>query len=604
MKPLLPLLLVSLLAGCGLNVQAVRTDRDAAAQEKARPEAAAKPAEPARQAAQSAPQEKPEPGDEAEETEAGLPALDLTPKLLYQFLLAEIAGQRGQLGSAAELFRDLARETRDPRIARRATEMALHGRRMDTALQAARIWLEIEPASAQARQTLVSLLAAQGRYDELKTELASLLAADPAQQPAQLMRLNRLLARGGDRQAVRELVDRITLPYLGLPEAHYARAQAAFEARDVAAALQAIQRALEMKPDWESAALLHVQMIENRAEAMAELDRFLAAHPRAREARQIYARALVSDKRYEEARHQFRLLLEQDAGRHERSGDTIFAIAVLSLQLDDNATAERYLRQLLDIGHAEGDKARYHLGQIAEEGKRWDEALQWFGQVGRGEHYLNARLHAANVMAKQGRLDQARRHLAETEVATPRERVQLLIGEAQILREAGRPVDAHAVLVAGLARQPDQPELLYEIALLADKLGRPDELEARLRRLIEVRPDHAHAYNALGYALAQRNERLGEARELIERALELAPNDPFILDSKGWVLFRLGDAPAALEVLNFALGIRFDPEISAHLGEVLWSLGRKEEARATWEKARREFPANEVLAETIKRLQR
>jgi tetratricopeptide (TPR) repeat protein len=597
MKPLLPLLVVSLLAGCGLNVQEVRPDRDAVADGSVRrpPEPVARP-EAAERSGQA------EQADAPEESIVGLPAVDLSPKLLYQFLLAEIAAQRGQLGSAAELFRDLARDTRDPRIARRATEMALHGRRMETALQAARIWLEIEPASAQARQTLVSLLAAQGGYAELKTELGTLLAAEPSQLAAQLMRLNRLLARGGDRQAVRELVDQITAPYLHLPEAHYARAQAAFEARDAAAAQRAIQRALEMKPDWETAALLRVQMIENRAEAMAELGAFVAAQPRAREARMVYARALVSDKRYEEARRQFGKLLEQDGGRPERNGDAIFAIAVLSLQLEDNATAERYLRQLLEIGHAEADKARYHLGQIAEDGKRWEEALQWFGQVGRGEHYLNARLHAANVMAKQGRLDQGRRHLAETEVATPRERVQLLIGEAQILREAGRLADAHAVLADGLSRQIDQPELLYEIALLADKLGRPDELEARLRRLIEVRPDHAHAYNALGYALAERNERLGEARALIERALELAPDDPFILDSKGWVLFRQGEATAALEVLSFALGIRADPEIAAHLGEVLWSLGRKDEARETWEKARRAHPANAVLAETIKRL--
>lgn len=609
MKPLLPLLVVSLLAGCGLNVQEVRPDRDVAgagaAQAEVKPEEA--PPAPAAQpdtAERNGQAGDGEEADEREQADAGLPAVALTPKLLYQLLLAEIAAQRGQLGSAAELFRDLAQETRDPRIARRATEMALHGRRMETALQAARIWLDIEPASNQARQTLVSLLAAQGRYDELRAALAGLLAAEPVQVPTQLMRLNRMLARGGDRQAVRALVDLVTTPYLDLPEAHFARAQAAFEARDPEAARHAVLRALEMRPDWEAAALLHAQMIENRAEAMAALGRFVAAQPRAREARLVYARALVSDKRYEEARRQFLQLLEQDAGRPERNGDTIFAIAVLSLQLDDAAAAERYLRQLLDIGYAEGDKARYHLGQIAEEARRWDEALRWFAQVARGEHYLNARLHAANVMAKQGRLDEGRRHLAATDVATPRERVQLLIGEAQILREAGRLADAHAVLAAGLANQPDQPELLYEIALLADKLGRHAELEARLRRLIEIRPDHAHAYNALGYALAERNERLGEARELIERALELAPDDPFILDSKGWVLFRQGQTSAALEVLSQAFGMRPDPEIAAHLGEVLWSIGRKDEARTTWEKARAEHPANEVLAETIKRLLR
>jgi Flp pilus assembly protein TadD len=178
-----------------------------------------------------------------------------------------------------------------------------------------------------------------------------------------------------------------------------------------------------------------------------------------------------------------------------------------------------------------------------------------------------------------------------------------LIGEAQLLREAGRNADAHQALTAALERQPDQPELLYEVALLAEKLGRVDELESRLRRLIEIKPDHAHALNALGYSLADRNIRLVEARTLIDRALELAPNDPFILDSKGWVLFRQGETQAALDTLNQAFGIRPDPEIAAHLGEVLWSIGRKDEARQTWDTARKEHPANEALAETVKRLQ-
>jgi len=181
--------------------------------------------------------------------------------------------------------------------------------------------------------------------------------------------------------------------------------------------------------------------------------------------------------------------------------------------------------------------------------------------------------------------------------------VQLLIGEAQLLREAGKLADAHAVLAAGLEAQPDQPDLLYETALLAEKLGRTDELETRLRRLIELRPDHAHALNALAYSLAERNERLDEASALLDRALQLAPNDPFILDSKGWVLFRQGASQAALEVLKTAFGIRPDPEIAAHLGEVLWTLGRQAEARTTWDRARRDFPANEALTETIKRFQ-
>jgi len=449
---------------------------------------------------------------------------------------------------------------------------------------------------------MIGLLAAVGQFDELKATLPPLLAAEPQFLPRNLLHLNRLFARGGDRKAVREIIDSVTAPHLNLPEAHYARAQAAFEVRDLPAARASIRQALELRPAWEAAALFRAQLTEDRNEALMGLGMFIAANPQAREARLAYARALAGDKRYVDARREFRVLLEQSAADPARSGDIVFAVALLSLQLNDTQDAEKHLRRLVEIGHAEADKARYYLGQIAEDNKRWDESLKWFGAVGPGEHYLTARLHAANVMAKQGRLDAAREHLRTTEAANPRERAQLLVGEAQLLREAGRNADAHAVLSAALEQQPDQPDLLYDIALLAERLGRVDELESRLRRLIEIKPDHAHALNALGYSLAERNIRLDEARSLIERALELAPNDPFILDSKGWVLFRQGQPEAALEALQRAFGIRADPEIAAHIGEVLWSLGRKDEARQTWEKARKEHPANETLAETIKRL--
>jgi tetratricopeptide (TPR) repeat protein len=592
MKSALPsLLLVALLSGCASLATGPA------------PAPTAPQAAPARQPQAQEAADKDDDDDDRPPKQA-LPNVELTPQVLHRLLLAEIAGQRGLLTDSAELYLGLAKETRDPRIARRAAEIALHGRRTPLALEAVRLWLSLEPNATQAHQTLIRLLALQGNREELKAELAPLLAADPQSVAQNLMHLGRLFARGGDRKVVRDVIDAVTEPYLHLPEAHYARAVAAFEAQDPPAARGHIRRALELRPDWEAAALFHVQLIENRADAIAALADFVAANPQAREARLAYARALVGEKRLEEARREFAAVLEQATGNQKNLGDVVFALAVLSLQLNDPAEAERHLRKLVELGHAESDKASYYLGQIAEDRKQWDEALRWFAQVGRGEQYLPARLHSANVLAKQGKLAEARRLLAETETAAPRERAQLAVGEAQLLREAGQLAEAYAVLADSLARLPDQPELLYETALLAERLGRPDELETRLRRLIEIKPDHAHAFNALGYSLAERNVRLPEARALIERALELSPNDPFILDSKGWVLFRLGETQAALEMLNQAFGIRADPEIAAHVGEVLWSLGRKDEARAVWEKARHAHPANEALAETIKRLQR
>ncbi len=532
---------------------------------------------------------------------ARLPKQALTRELLERSLLAEIAAQRGRFAESAELYLELVRETRDPRIARRATEIALHARRPETALAAARLWLESDPESPFARQTMIGLLAAAGRFDELKVALPAWLAADPKQLGSNLMRLNRLFARGGDRKAVRAIVDQVTAPYLDLPEAHFARAQAAFEARDLPAARAALEKALELKSDWELAALFRAQITEDRAVALEQLGRFVAANPGAREARIAYARVLANERRYAEARREFRALLELAGADPARNGDIVFAVAVLSLQLGDTQEAEKYLRLLIQIKHPEADRARHFLGQIAEDRKQWEEARQWYESVGSGEHYLPARLKLAQMLAKQGKLDAARETLRNTEASSRRERVQLIIGEAQLLREAGRIADAHAVVVEALQRQPDEPELLYEAGLLAERLGRVDELESRLRRLIEIRPDHAHAYNALGFSLADRNIRLAEARALIEKALELAPDDPFILDSHGWVLFRQGESEAALQVLQRAFSLRADPEIAAHLGEVLWSVGRKDEARQTWEKARKENPGNEVLAETIKR---
>ncbi|MFN4148776.1 MAG: tetratricopeptide repeat protein [Rhodocyclaceae bacterium] len=587
MQALLPFLLsVFLLSGCAPLQPAVRPASPEVAEAKE---------------VQAAAQASAEEAAEEAVALARLPKQALTPHILQQYLLAEIAARRGRLTEAGELYLDLARTTRDPRIARRATEIALHGRRLETALAAARLWLEGEPDSPAARQAMIGLLAAAGRFEELKVALPAHLAAEPKQLAVNLLRLNRLFARGGDRKAVREIVDLATTPYLDLPEAHFARAQAAFEARDLPAARAALAHALELKPDWEMAALFSAQIAASHAEAMRLLGEFVAAHPGAREARLAYARALANDRRYEEARREFRALLDQSTSDPAKRGDIVFAVAVLSLQLGDTQEAEKYLRKLVETGHAEADRARFFLGQIAEEGKRWDEALTWYDGVGRGEHYLSARLKAAHVLAKQGKLDAAREHLHVSEAATSRERVSLLIGEAQLLREAGRIADAHAVLVAALEKQPDEPELLYEAALLAERLGHLDELESRLKRLIEIRPDHAHAYNALGFSLADRNIRLAEARALIDRALELAPDDPFILDSKGWVLFRQGETQAALEALQRAYTARPDPEIAAHLGEVLWTLGRKDEARRTWEKARQEHPGNEVLAKTIER---
>lgn len=534
---------------------------------------------------------------EQEAPAANVPKVELSPGLLYEFLVAEIAGSRGQMALSADAYLDLAQRTRDPRVARRAAEIAMFGRRYDVALDAARLWSSLEPDAAQPRQTMIGLLTITGRSEELAAHLAQQLQAAGGDVGKALLQMHRVLARHPDKAAARRIAYELTEPYAGLAESHFARAQASYAAGDRAASLAETDRALSLRPDWEQAALLRAQLATG--EAAGFLREFLVANPGAKEARVAYARTLVSQKRYADARQEFQTLLADN----KDNGDAMYAVGVLSLQLGDLDEAEKQLKRLVETNHAEVNSARYYLGQIAEDRKKPDEALAWYGRVHSGNQYLPARMRMAHALAKQQKLGQALHVLRETTAANSQERAQLLVGEAQLLREAGRNQDAYVVLSKGLAEDADQPDLLYETALMAERVGKMDVVESHLRRLIELKPDHAHAYNALGYTLADRGERLAEAEQLIDKALELAPNDPFILDSKGWILFRRGNAEEAADVLKKALSLRPDPEIAAHLGEVLWSLGRKDEARKTWRDAMKDHPDNEVLVGTVKKFE-
>jgi len=525
-----------------------------------------------------------------------LPAQELTPQILYQFLLAEIAGNRGNVGLAVDAYSDLARTTRDPRIAQRAAQVALFAKRYDVALDAARLWAELDPESAQARQMVTSLLAVGARPDELAEHLARQLAAEGGNLPKALLQINRALARYPDKRMALGIVERVTTPYLGIAEAHYARAVAAHAAQDATRALGEAERAMALRPDWEQAVLLKSQL-QPRAEAIETLQRFVGEHAASHELRQALARMLVAEKRYAEARREFAVLLAAMPDDTE----TLYAMGVLSYQQHEPREAERHFRRLLELEFADADSVRLYLGQLAEDDKRWHEAIKWYEQVGPGEQYVAARLRQAYCLFKLDRSADASRLLQQARAEHPEQAVRLLIGEAQLLREAGRGADALAVLDQGLAAKPDQQELLYESALVAERLGRIDDFEARLKRLLQIKPDHAHALNALGYSLAERNVRLDEAQNLIDRALALAPDDPFILDSKGWVQFRRGAAAAALATLQRAFAMRSDPEIAAHLGEVMWTLGRRDEAARTWADAAKAHPDNEVLKATIER---
>ncbi|MBI4293386.1 MAG: tetratricopeptide repeat protein [Betaproteobacteria bacterium] len=535
----------------------------------------------------------------APEAEAELPKQDLTETVLYEFLLAEVAGQRGNIGLSAQAYADLARRTRDPRIARRATEIAVYARMSNAAIESARIWHETDPKSTRALQSLAGLLANAGRFDEAHPYLQKLIATggDPA---AAFLQLNRTLGAATDKSAALALVQRLAEEYPQLPQAHFAVAQAAANADKHEPALAEIRRAQDLKPDWEAAVLLEAQLLQrgSNAKALERLAAFLKRYPKSREVRLNYARTLVAEKRFADARAEFQKLVADNPTNTE----VIFAVALLSMQLNEFAMAEENLKRLLELNHRDKASVRMYLGQIAEDQKHFPEALRWYSEVDQGEQFLPAQIRYAQVLAKQGKLNDARKHLRQVSASSEQQRAQLVLAEAQILREASQPKEAFDLVAKALGELPDNPDLLYDYAMLADKIDRVDLLETSLKKLIKLRPDNAHAYNALGYSLADRNMRLEEARDLIDKALKLAPDDAFIIDSMGWVYYRMGKPQEALKFLRRAFASRPDPEIAAHLSEVLWMAGERLEAEKLLQDAILKNPGNEILNGTLKRL--
>jgi tetratricopeptide (TPR) repeat protein len=536
----------------------------------------------------------------AQQPPAKLPQQDLSEQVLYSMLLGEIAAQRGNPAAGAQTYLELARQTRDPRIARRAVELAQLARSADIALDAAKVWHDADPESPYALRTVTVLLVNAKRVDDAEPYIAKLLQGKD-QTAGGFMQLGQLLVQNPDKAGNLRVVRKLAEPYPNVPEAHFAIAQAAFAANDEALALLELTRVQTIRPGWDLPVIFEAQILRRRApdEALQRLGGFLDQYPTARDVRLNYARMLVGEKRYPEARTQFEKLLSL----HKDDAEAIYGVGLLAMQAKDYGTAEANLTKLLEIGFRDPNGLRFTLAQLAEEQKDWPRAIGWYDSIKRGEHAMPARLRTANALAKQGKLDEARKYLQNVN-AGDGERVQLQIAEAQLLREADRNKDAFELLGKALEANPKQPDLMYDYALTAEKVNRMDLLETNLRELIQIKPDHAHAYNALGYSLADRNERLPEARKLIEKALELAPEDYYIMDSMGWVLYRMGDLKGAAQQLRRAWKGRPDGEIGAHLGEVLWVLGDRTEAEGVWREALEASPDSDTLKKTIQRLKK
>ena len=510
---------------------------------------------------------------------------------LYEFLVAEIAAQRGDTEGALAVFHRLARELKDPQVARRAVETAIRARAFGPALESASLLLELDPESTLAREIMAALLANEGDLGKAKGTLAALLSKNPNRGPI-VMQLTNLLAKFPDKSAVLEATQSIAEPYLRTSEAHYAIGVAALVAGKLELAAKEADEALALKPSWEPGAILKAQVLRKAApaEVLPFYQSFVAAHPGAQEVRMQLGRELAAERKLGEAREQFReaeKLVKDDP-------QAAYAIGLLSLQLEDYLEAQVAFSRALKQGYREPTSIYLGLGQAAEGLKRYEEAIGWYQKVEAGD-WVRAQLKIATLIARQQGLVAGREYLQRIEARSQEDSIQMVQVEAQLLRDAKAWNETYEMLTKAVAKYPDSFELLYDRAMAAERIDRLDVLESDLRRVIKMKPDYAHAYNALGYTLADKTGRFGEAKELIEKAYKLSPDDPFILDSLGWVCFRMGQTDEALKHLQTAYGQRPDPEIAAHYGEVLWTAGNRDEAQKVWRAALTENPNHETL---------
>jgi tetratricopeptide (TPR) repeat protein len=510
---------------------------------------------------------------------------------MFEFLVAEIAAQRGDVEGALAIYERMARELRDPQVARRAVEAAIRARAFGPALEAAALLLELEPGSTLAREIVAALLANEGDIAKARATLAALLDKNRNRGPM-LLQLPHLFAKFPDKAAVLESTREVASRYPEMPEAHYAIGLAGLLAGNFELAGREADAALALRADWEQGAILKAQALRKvTPEAVLAFYRdFVDKHPRSIEVRMQLGRELAAERRLADAREQFREV-EKLASRDSQA---VYAIGLLSLQLEEYAEAQSSFTRALKLGYREPAAIYLGLGQAAEGLKRFDEAIGWYQKVESGD-WVRAQLKVATLIARQQGLAAGREYLRRIEPRSGDDRVQMIQVEAQLLRDAKAWKDAYELLSESVAQFPDSYELLYDRAMAAERIDRIDVLEKDLRRVIRMKPDYAHAYNALGYTLAEKTDRLDEAKDLIEKAYKLSPDDPFILDSLGWVQYRRGEVEDALKHLHAAYNMRTDPEIAAHLGEVLWKVGQRDEAQKIWRAALTENPNHESL---------
>jgi tetratricopeptide (TPR) repeat protein len=554
----------------------------------------------------------------------------LDAPLFYQLLIGEIELSSGHPGSAYEVVFDAAKRTHDEALFRRAVDIALQARAGEQALDASRAWRQAVPDSIDARRYQLQILIALNRPEEAGEPFKSWLAQTPTEQRSALITASpRLLQRMTDRKQAAALLEQWLAPYRDAAPtraaARVALGRMWLAASEPSKALQLAQQAAADDADAPGPALLAIELMPIQPEAEALVVQYVARPQSDTGVRLSYVTALTRSQRYAEAAQQLDRLTQSEPNlaapwltlgalrldmKQPREAETALKRYVELVQKQPAAPSDNSDAADADAADAAGDagddrrltQAWLLLAQIAEQRGDLKAAEAWLAKIDDPKSALDVQSRRASLLARQGQMAQARELIRRMPERNDEEARNKVLAEVQLLREFKRWREAIEVMTAANKRFVDDADLLYEQAMLEDKLDHYAEMERLLQRVIALKPDNPHAHNALGYSLADRSLRLPEAKSLIQKALTLAPGDPFIVDSMGWVEFRMGNRDEALRWLRQAYSARPDTEIAAHLGEVLWAAGKRDEARRVWQDARGRDAANEVLKETLARL--
>jgi tetratricopeptide (TPR) repeat protein len=539
------------------------------------------------------------PAAESVRVEPARPRIELTEDILYKILLAEIAGQRGHLDISVENYLELARTTRDPKIVERAARVAVYARNSDAAYETARLWAQLDPGNPDPHQILAVMSLRQKNVEETLNHLEQILKHTAGEFRQKLWMIVNMLGREQDRELVMTVMERLFADHHDEVDAVYAFADIAARMGDLNRSLELLSKAHDMAPDNDDVALSYVnilQRMERTNDAITWLEQVLGDRDSNDfNLRLAYARLLYSAQRFDDARRQFELLVVAAPN----NADVLYWLGNLYLQANRLNEAEAYFKRLVDLD-GRFNNAKYLLGRIAEERKEYDTASVWYESVQNGDYAFDARVRYGLLIGKRNSTDAALGYLRAIETSTLTQENIITEAVAELLIEKRRYADAMAVYDKALENRYNA-DLLYSRAMLAEKMDMLDLLEEDLRLILSKEPDHAQALNALGYTLADRTDRYQEALKLIEQALSLEPESYYFLDSMGWVLYRLGRHEEAVDYLRRAMALTKDPEIAAHLGEVLWVAGDKKGAKEVWETALKVTPEDAKLIDVIKR---